>query len=139
MRGLTAGDNKFDQSLGYYGLGLQSSPETVVLNAILMNANATPAQKTLAKAELALFGSIFWDDDWFPIDNPSGESYGLANQIQQYLEYRAQSAFADPSQPFLGRSWQRRQLIPATISKLTSVPRERRRDRPTISRRFSSR
>jgi hypothetical protein len=103
MGGLTVGDNKFDQSLGYYGLGLQTSPETVVLNAILMNANATAAQKTLAKAELALFGSIFWDDDWFPIDNPSGESLGLANQVQQYLEYRAQSAFADPSQPFLSQ------------------------------------
>ena len=98
---LAAGDNKFDSTLGYYGLGLRSSPQTVVLNAILMNANTTSAQKTLAKAELALFGSIFWDDDWFPIDNTSGESVGLANQIQQYLEYRAQSVFADPSQPFL--------------------------------------
>ena len=101
VHALAAGDNHFDQTLGYYGLGLASSPETVVLNAILMNPNTTPAQKTLAKAELALFGSIFWDDDWFPIDNNSGESVGLANQVQQYLEYRAQSVFSDPSQPFL--------------------------------------
>ena len=103
MHALTAGDNHFDGTLGYYGLGLQTSPMTVVLNAILTNANATAAQRTLAKAELALFGSIFWDDDWFPIDNTSGESVGLANQIQQYLEYRAQSAVADPSQPFLSQ------------------------------------
>ncbi len=103
VRALAAGDNKFDSTLGYYGLGLQTSPETVVLNAVLMNPNATAAQRTLAKAELALFGSIFWDDDWFPIDNNSGESVGLANQIQQYLEYRAQSAFSDPSQPFLSQ------------------------------------
>ena len=99
---LASGDNHFDNRLGYYQLGLYTSPETVVLNAILMNANTTPAQKTLAKAALALFGSIFWDDDWFPIDNTSGEGDGLANQIQQYLEYRAQSVFSDPSQPFLG-------------------------------------
>jgi hypothetical protein len=98
---LTAGDNRFDQTLGYYGLGLQSSPQTVVLNAVLTNANATAAQKTLAKAELALFGSIFWDNDWFPIDNKSGSGVGLANQIEQYLQYRTQSVFADPSQPFL--------------------------------------
>jgi hypothetical protein len=99
---LASGDNHFDNRLGYYQLGLNTSPETVVLNAVLMNANTTPAQKTLAKAALALFGSVFWDDDWFPIDNTSGEGDGLANQIQQYLEYRAQSVFSDPSQPFLG-------------------------------------
>lgn len=98
---LVAGDNHFDNTLGYYQLGLKTSPETTVLNAILMNANTTPAQKTLAKAALALFGSIFWDDDWFPIDNSTGESDGLSNQIQQYLEYRAQSVFSNPTQPFL--------------------------------------
>ncbi|HEY3824148.1 MAG TPA: Ig-like domain-containing protein [Bryobacteraceae bacterium] len=102
-RALSAGDNHFDAVLGYYQLGLATSPEVAVLNAILMNSNTTPTQKTLAKAELALFGSIFWDDDWFPIDNNSGESYGLANQVQQYLEYRAQSVFADSSQPFLSQ------------------------------------
>jgi len=100
---LAAGDNHFDNALGYYQLGLKTAPETAVLNAILMNANTTAAQKTLAKAALALFGSIFWDDDWFPIDNNSGESDGLANQIQQYLEYRAQSVFSNSSQPFLSR------------------------------------
>ena len=73
---LAAGDNHFDQTLGYYGLGLSTSPEMVVLNAILANANATAAQKTLAKAEMALFGSVFWDDDWFPIENNSGQSVG---------------------------------------------------------------
>lgn len=98
---LAAGDNHFDGLLGYYQLGLYTSPSSTVLNAILMNPNTTPAQKTLAKAELALFGCLLWDDDWFPIDNPSGESDGLANQIQQYLQYRTQSAAAAPSQPFL--------------------------------------
>jgi hypothetical protein len=98
---LVYGDNHFDQTVGYYGLGLQTSPAMVVLNAILVNPNTTPAQKTLAKAELALFGCIFWDDDWFPIDNNSGESVGLANQVQQYLQYRTQSVLSDPSQPFL--------------------------------------
>ncbi|HEX4137077.1 MAG TPA: Ig-like domain-containing protein [Bryobacteraceae bacterium] len=102
-RALSAGDNHFDAVLGYYQLGLATSPEVAVLNAILMNANTTSTQKILAKAELALFGSIFWDDDWFPIDNNSGESLGLANQVQQYLEYRAQSVFADSSQPFLSQ------------------------------------
>ena len=100
---LVSGDNHFDNALGYYQLGLKTSPGTALLNAILMNANTTPAQKTLAKAALALFGSIFWDDDWFPIDNNSGESDGLANQIQQYLEYRAQSVFSNSSQPFLSQ------------------------------------
>ena len=100
---LAAGDNHYDGPLGYYQLGLQTSPETAVLNAIIMNPNTTTTQKNQAKAELALFGSIFWDDDWFPIDNNSGESYGLANQIEQYLQYRTQSAFSTSSQPFLGQ------------------------------------
>ena len=110
VHALVYGDNHFDPMLGYYGLGLQSSPQLVVLNAILVNPNATPAQKTLAKAEMALFGSIFWDDDWFPIDNNSGESVGLANQVQQYLEYRTQSVLSDPSQPFLS------QQLPVALS-----------------------
>ena len=99
---LAAGDNRFDGNFGYYQLGLQTSPATAVLNAVIMNPNTTPAQKTTAKACLALFGSLFWDDDWWPIDNNSGDSVGLANQIEQYLQYRAQSAAAaGVSQPYL--------------------------------------
>jgi hypothetical protein len=100
MYSLANGDNRFGP-FAYYNIGLQSSPATAVLNAILMDSNATAAQKTLAKAELALFGSILWDNDWWPIDNNSGDSVGLANQIQQYLQYRTQAVIADPSQPFL--------------------------------------
>jgi hypothetical protein len=98
---LAKGDNHFDDTLGYYQLGLHTSPQTAVLNAIIMDANTTAVQKTLAKAMLALFGSIFWDNDWFPIDNATGESDGLANQIEQYLQYRTQSVAANPSQPYL--------------------------------------
>ena len=98
---LANGDNHFDTAFGYYQLGLNTSPDTAVLNAIIMNVNTTPAQKTFAKATLALFGCLFWDNDWFPIDNETGEGDGLANQIQQYLQYRTQSVAADPSQPFL--------------------------------------
>ena len=98
---LAAGDNHFDDALGYYQLGLQSSPETAVLNAILMDNNTTTAQKATAKAALALFGSLFWDNDWFPIANNTGESVGLSNQIQQYLQYRTQAVAAAPSQPYL--------------------------------------
>ena len=98
---LAAGDNRFDGPLHYYQLGLNTSPETAVLNAIIMDANSTPAQKAVAKSALALFGSLFWDNDWFPIENPSGEGRGLANQVQQYLQYRTQAVAAAPSQPFL--------------------------------------
>ena len=99
---LANGDNHFDGPMGYYQLGLSTSPETAVLNAVLMDNNATAAQKTSAKAALALFGCLFWDDDWWPIDNTTGESVGLANQIEQYLQYRAQSAAAvGVSQPYL--------------------------------------
>lgn len=101
VRALAAGDNRFDGPFHYYQLGLQSSPSTVVLNAILMDPNSTAAQRSLAKAQLALFGSLFWDNDWFAVDNDSGDSVGLANQIQQYFQYRTQSATALPSQPFL--------------------------------------
>jgi hypothetical protein len=98
---LANGDNHFDNSLHYYQLGLQTSPNTVLLNAILMDSNSTSTQKAVAKKYLALFGSILWDNDWFPIDNDSGASVGLANQIQQYLQYRTGSAAAAPSNPYL--------------------------------------
>ncbi|HEY3841462.1 MAG TPA: hypothetical protein VGL72_33055, partial [Bryobacteraceae bacterium] len=98
---LATGDNHFDPAIGYYELGLETVPETAVLNAILMNPDATAAQKTTAKAALALFGCVLWDNDWFAIDNDSGEGSGLANQGQQYLQYRAESVAAAPSQPYL--------------------------------------
>ena len=98
---LANGDNRFSTFIGYYELGLRSSPETAVLNAILMDRNTTPEQSKLAKAELALFGSVFWDNDWFPIDNDTGEGSGLTNQYQQYLQYRAQAVAAAPSHPYL--------------------------------------
>jgi hypothetical protein len=98
---LANGDNRFSTSIGYYELGLRSSPETAVLNAILMDRNTTPEQAGLAKASLALFGSVFWDNDWFPVDNDSGEGAGLTNQVQQYLQYRAQAVAAAPSHPYL--------------------------------------
>jgi hypothetical protein len=98
---LASGDNHYDGPLGYYQLGLSTSPETAVLNAILMDSNSTPQQKTLAKACLALFGSLFWDDDWFPIDNYTGDGGGLANQVEQYIQYRTQAVAAAPGQPFL--------------------------------------
>ena len=98
---LASGDNHYDGPIGYYQLGLSTSPETAVLNAIIMDGNTTAQQRTVAKAILALFGSIFWDNDWFPIDNSTGEGDGLANQIQQYLQYRAQGVAAAPGQPFL--------------------------------------
>ena len=102
MQTLATGDNHFDSTLGYYQVGLQTSPQIAMLNAILTDNNTTPAQAIVAKACLALFGSLFWDNDWFAIDNDSGDSRGLENQVQQYLQYRAQSAAAGASQPFLG-------------------------------------
>jgi hypothetical protein len=110
---LAQGDNHYGNQLGYYQLGFASSPATSVLNAILMDPNANPAQKSVAKAELALFGCLLWDNDWFSIDNTSGESVGLANQIEQYLEYRTQSATADPSQPFLATKLNQAAAYPA--------------------------
>jgi len=98
---LATGDNRFSTFIGYYELGLRSSPETAILNAILMDRNTTPEQSKLAKAELALFGSVFWDNDWFPMDNDTGEGMGLTNQVQQYLQYRAQAVAAAPSHPYL--------------------------------------
>jgi len=98
---LASGDNHFENNLGYYQLGLYTVPETAILNAVLMDNNATAAQKTTAKAALGLFGSLFWDNDWFPIDNNTGGSVGLSNQIQQYLQYRTDAAAAAPSNPYL--------------------------------------
>ena len=115
---LANGDNRFSTSIAYYELGLRSSPETAVLNAILMDRNTTPEQSRLAKAALALFGSVFWDNDWFPVDNDTGEGSGLSNQIQQYLQYRAQAVAAAPSHPYLASK------LPAAIAYVANDFRE---------------
>ena len=82
---LASGGNHFGRP-AYYELGLLTSPETAVINAILMDRNTTAEQKATAKAALALFGSLFWDNDWFPVENSTGEGGGLSNQVQQYLQ-----------------------------------------------------
>jgi hypothetical protein len=115
---LANGDNRFSTFIGYYELGLRSSPETAVLNAILMDRNTTPEQSKLAKAALALFGSVFWDNDWFPIDNDTGEGSGLTNQYQQYLQYRAQAVAAAPSHPYLAAK------LPMALDYVTNDFRE---------------
>ncbi len=93
------GDNHWYDPYEYYQIGLYTIPLTPLLNAVLMDDNSTTPQKLLAKAMLALFGCILWDDDWFPIDNVGGA--GLTNQTNTYYAYRAESAAAAPSQPVL--------------------------------------
>jgi hypothetical protein len=98
---LAGGDNHWYDLFGYYNVGLYALPYVPLLNAVLMDSNATEAQKTLAKAMLALFGCILWDDDWFPIDQQTGGGTGLTNQYEMYLQFRTLTAAAVPSQPFL--------------------------------------
>jgi hypothetical protein len=99
VNNIANGDNHWDNTYNYYQVGQYTTPLTPLLNAVLMNNNSTTAQKTLAKAMLALFGCILWDDDWFPIDEVGGS--GLANQTEQYYQFRAESVAAAPSQPVL--------------------------------------
>jgi hypothetical protein len=107
---LAAGDNHWDQPLEYYQIGGLTMPLTSLLNAILIDSNSTAAQKSLAKAMLALFGCILWDNDWFPIDNQTGGGTGLSNQYEAYLEFRAEAASAAPAQPYLASK------LPAAIN-----------------------
>lgn len=99
MNEIANGDNHWYDPYAYYQIGLYTTPFTSVLNAVLMDSNSTPAQKSLAKAMLALFGCILWDEDWFPIDNVGGA--GLANQTEMYYQFRTESVAAVPSQPAL--------------------------------------
>lgn len=98
---LSAGDNHYDNAIGYYQLGLLTLNNVALLNAIIMDSNTSSTQKTTAKAILAFFGSLFWDDDWFPIDYDSGDGLGLTNQIEQYLQYRTVSVGSVPGHPYL--------------------------------------
>jgi hypothetical protein len=98
---LAIGDNHWFQPFEYYQIAQYTTPFSPLLNATLMDINATTVQKSMAKAMLALFGSILWDDDWFPIDDRSGGGTGLSNQYEQYLQFRTQYVAAVPSQPYL--------------------------------------
>lgn len=97
---LTSGDGHW-QPRGYYESGQDAIAFVPLLNAVLMDSNSTLGQKSMAKALLALFGCIQWDNDWFPIDNPAGGGVGLSNQYEAYLQYRTQFVAAAPSQPVL--------------------------------------
>jgi hypothetical protein len=98
---LAGGDNHWYDVLVYYQVGLYAAPNIPLLNAVLMDNNATAEQKKLAKAILALFGCILWDDDWFPIDHQTGGGTGLSNQYEAYLQFRTLAVAAAPSQPYL--------------------------------------
>jgi hypothetical protein len=98
---LANGDNHWYQPIESYQVGLSAAPYIPLLNAVLMDSNATQAQKTLAKAILALFGCILWDEDWDPFDHQTGDGNGLTNQISMYRQFRTQAVAAAPSQPFL--------------------------------------
>ena len=66
-----------------------------------MDSNATPDQKEKAEAVLALFGCIFWDNDWFAIDNNPGETTVWPIRSNSIWNTGLRSAAADSSQPFL--------------------------------------
>jgi hypothetical protein len=99
LNAIANGDNHWYEPYNYYQIGLYTTPFTPLLNAVIMDNNSTTSQKTLAKAMLALFGCILWDDDWFPIDEVGGA--GLTNQTEQYYQYRTEFAAAAPSQPVM--------------------------------------
>jgi hypothetical protein len=98
---LANGDNHWYDLYGYYQVGLFAEPYTPLLNAVLMDSNATGTQKKLAKAILALVGCLLWDEDWFPIDHQTGGGRGLTNQYEEYLQLRTLAVAAAPTQPFL--------------------------------------
>jgi hypothetical protein len=98
---LAGGDNHWYDPFVYYQVYISTVPYVPLLNAVLMDSNATETQKTLTKAMLALFGCILWDEDWFPIDHQTGGGAGLSNQYEMYLQFRTLSVAAAPSQPYL--------------------------------------
>jgi hypothetical protein len=98
---LASDDNHFYAPFSYYQVSLSTAADVPLLNAVLMDSNATERQRTLAKAMLALFGCIIWDEDWFPIDRQTGGGTGLSNQYEMYLQFRTLAVAAAPSQPYL--------------------------------------
>jgi hypothetical protein len=98
---LANGDNHWFDPIVYYQVGLYAAPYIPLVNAVLMDNNATETQKTLSKAILALVGCLLWDEDWFPIDHQTGGGTGLSNQYEMYLQFRTLSIAAAPSQPYL--------------------------------------
>ena len=101
-RTLAFGDNHFASTLGYYQLGLQSGPATSVLNAILMDANASPAQKTLAKAALAVFGAFFGTTTGSRSKTAQGMEGGLRTKCPSIIK-TAPSQWAPPLHSHISR------------------------------------
>jgi hypothetical protein len=99
INAIANGDDQWYPPYSYYQIGSYVTVVTPLLNAIIMDSNTTPAQQSLAKAVLALFACIMWDDDWFPIDIVGGA--GLTNQTEMYYQYRTELASAIPSQPVM--------------------------------------
>jgi len=106
VKEMANGENHWNSTYGGYQLGLNwGFKYTPLLNAILMDSNSTSAQKAAAKKQLALYGSLLWDNDYRPLaddgTSPSGASCGLANQCLQFVQYRANIAMAIPTHPVM--------------------------------------
>jgi hypothetical protein len=86
---LSEGDNHLDNRYSYYQIAVYLDPCFPFWNAVLMDSNSTSLQRSQMATEAGTFGGIMWDNSWFPIDNYSGDGYGLANQYTQYIQDRA--------------------------------------------------
>jgi hypothetical protein len=115
---LATGDNRWYQPFESYQIGLYTTPLSPLLNGILMDIHSTTSQKSMAKAMLALFGCLFWDDDWTPIDDRSKGGLGLSDQYEMYFQFRTHAVAAAPSNPYLALK------LPTAISYTTNEFKE---------------
>jgi len=117
-------DNRWTGRYGGYQLGLNwGFRYTPLLNAILMDSNSSASQKTAAKAQLAFYGNLIWDNYWWPLNsdgnNPTGGGCGTSNQCLQYPQYRANIALAIPTHPRMAANFNT--ALSWTVQDLTAA------------------
>jgi hypothetical protein len=96
---LVHGSGPFDPWWTGYQPGTQIMYMWPRVLAILDYPNATPQQKARAKAAAAWLASVYWDNDYVPLDIDTGDGLGNANQAVQMYQYRFTSSLALTSHP----------------------------------------
>jgi hypothetical protein len=78
-----------DRWLGYWEGALLMTGKALIIDSILADPLATPADKANVKAVAALFGAMLYDNDLVPVDNPEARvNLGTANMPVQWAGAR---------------------------------------------------
>ena len=98
---LVNGNGPFDPWWTGYQPGMEIMYMWPRILAILNYPATTPDQKARAKAVAAWLASVYWNNDYVPLDVDTGDGLGNPNQALQMYQFRATSSLGLTSHPVM--------------------------------------